>query len=40
MFSITIVSAFASAFVDNIPFTATMIPIIESISVDPCSLIT
>jgi len=35
MFSITIVSAFASAFVDNIPFTATMIPIIESISVDP-----
>jgi Na+/H+ antiporter NhaD/arsenite permease-like protein len=35
MFSITIVSAFASAFVDNIPFTATMIPIVESISVDP-----
>jgi len=35
MFSITIVSAFASAFVDNIPFTATMIPIIESISVVP-----
>jgi len=35
MFSITIVSAFASAFVDNIPFTATMIPIIENISVDP-----
>jgi Na+/H+ antiporter NhaD/arsenite permease-like protein len=28
-------SAFASAFVDNIPYTATMIPIIESISLDP-----
>lgn len=28
-------SAFASAFVDNIPFTATMIPIIENISEDP-----
>jgi Na+/H+ antiporter NhaD/arsenite permease-like protein len=35
MFTITMVSAFASAFVDNIPFTATMIPIIENISVDP-----
>jgi len=28
-------SAFASAFVDNIPYTATMIPIIENISLDP-----
>jgi len=28
-------SAFASAFVDNIPYTATMIPIIENISADP-----
>ncbi len=28
-------SAFASAFVDNIPFTATMIPIIENISENP-----
>ena len=28
-------SAFASAFVDNIPYTATMIPIIENISQDP-----
>ena len=28
-------SAFASAFVDNIPYTATMIPIIENISEDP-----
>ena len=28
------VSAFASAFVDNIPFAATMIPIIESLSVE------
>ncbi len=27
-------SAFASAFVDNIPYTATMIPIIETISLD------
>ena len=27
------VSAFASAFVDNIPFAATMIPIIRSLSV-------
>jgi len=35
MFTITMVSAFASAFVDYIPFTATMIPIIENISVDP-----
>ncbi|MCH8323741.1 MAG: ArsB/NhaD family transporter [Thaumarchaeota archaeon] len=28
-------AAFASAFVDNIPYTATMIPIIENISLDP-----
>ena len=28
-------AAFASAFVDNIPYTATMIPIIENISEDP-----
>ena len=35
MFTVTMTSAFASAFVDNIPFTATMIPIIENISVDP-----
>ena len=28
-------SAFASAFVDNIPFTATMLPIIDNISLDP-----
>ena len=28
-------SAFASAFVDNIPFTATMIPLIQSVSSDP-----
>jgi len=28
-------AAFASAFVDNIPYTATMIPIIENISQDP-----
>jgi len=28
-------AAFASAFVDNIPYTATMIPIIEDISEDP-----
>ena len=35
LFTIVMTSAFASAFVDNIPFTATMIPIIESISVDP-----
>lgn len=28
-------SAFASAFVDNIPYTATMIPIIENISENP-----
>jgi len=28
-------SAFASAFVDNIPYTATMIPVIQNISVDP-----
>ena len=35
LFAIVMTSAFASAFVDNIPFTATMIPIIENISVDP-----
>jgi Na+/H+ antiporter NhaD/arsenite permease-like protein len=35
MFTVTMTSAFASAFVDNIPFTATMIPIIENISIDP-----
>jgi len=35
LFTIVLTSAFASAFVDNIPFTATMIPIIENISVDP-----
>jgi len=35
LFAIVMTSAFASAFVDNIPFTATMIPIIESISADP-----
>jgi len=34
LFAIVMTSAFASAFVDNIPFTATMIPIIESISAD------
>ena len=28
-------TAFASAFVDNIPYTATMIPVIENISEDP-----
>jgi len=28
-------SAFASAFVDNIPYTATMIPVIQNLSVDP-----
>jgi Na+/H+ antiporter NhaD/arsenite permease-like protein len=28
-------SAFASAFVDNIPFTATMIPLIETLNLDP-----
>jgi Na+/H+ antiporter NhaD/arsenite permease-like protein len=28
-------SAIASAFVDNIPFTATMIPLIESLNLDP-----
>jgi Na+/H+ antiporter NhaD/arsenite permease-like protein len=28
-------SAFASAFVDNIPYTATMIPLIQSVSLDP-----
>lgn len=35
--AITIIwsSAFASAFVDNIPYTATMIPIIENISENP-----
>ena len=35
IFTIVFTSAFASAFVDNIPFTATMIPIIENISADP-----
>jgi len=35
LFTIVLTSAFASAFVDNIPFTATMIPIVESISVAP-----
>ena len=35
VFTIVFTSAFASAFVDNIPFTATMIPIIENISADP-----
>jgi len=35
LFAIVMTSAFASAFVDNIPFTATMIPIIENISADP-----
>jgi len=34
LFAIVMTSAFASAFVDNIPFTATMIPIIENISAD------
>ena len=29
------VSAIASAFVDNIPFSATMIPVIKALSVDP-----
>lgn len=28
-------SAFASAFVDNIPYTATMIPLVQSVSIDP-----
>jgi Na+/H+ antiporter NhaD/arsenite permease-like protein len=28
-------SAFASAFIDNIPYAATMIPLIETISLDP-----
>jgi len=35
LFTIVMTSAFASAFVDNIPFTATMIPIIENMSADP-----
>jgi len=35
LFTVTLTSAFASAFVDNIPFTATMIPIIENMSADP-----
>ena len=35
LFAVVMSSAFASAFVDNIPFTATMIPIIENISADP-----
>jgi len=34
LFAVVMSSAFASAFVDNIPFTATMIPIIENISAD------
>lgn len=32
---ITWMSAFASAFIDNIPYTATMIPLIENVSMDP-----
>jgi len=28
-------SAFASAFIDNIPYTATMIPLIDTVSLDP-----
>jgi Na+/H+ antiporter NhaD/arsenite permease-like protein len=28
-------SAIASAFIDNIPFTATMVPIIETLNVSP-----
>ncbi|MGH9922506.1 MAG: SLC13 family permease, partial [Nitrososphaerales archaeon] len=28
-------SAFASAFIDNIPYAATMIPLIENVSMDP-----
>jgi len=35
LFAVVMSSAFASAFVDNIPFTATMIPIIDNISADP-----
>ena len=35
MFLIIWMSAFVSAFVDNIPYTATMIPIIQNISADP-----
>jgi len=35
MFLIVWMSAITSAFVDNIPWTATMIPIIQNISVDP-----
>ena len=35
MFLVMWVSAFVSAFVDNIPWTATMIPVIQNISVDP-----
>lgn len=35
MFLMIWMSAFVSAFVDNIPYTATMIPIIENISLDP-----
>jgi Na+/H+ antiporter NhaD/arsenite permease-like protein len=35
MFLIVWMSAFVSAFVDNIPYTATMIPIIQNISADP-----
>ena len=35
MFLIIWMSAFVSAFVDNIPWAATMIPIIQNISLDP-----
>ena len=35
MFLVVWMSAFVSAFVDNIPYTATMIPIIQNISADP-----
>jgi len=34
-FVIVWLSAFASAFIDNIPYTATMIPFIQTISLDP-----
>lgn len=33
--AITLVAAIASAFVDNIPFTATMVPLILTMSADP-----
>ena len=32
---VTWMSAFASAFIDNIPYAATMIPLIENVSMDP-----